>query len=87
MNNTIQLKIIDKKSVLERFSFSNSTLYLRINAGLMTPPVNLGGRRVGWPEHEVANILDAMVAGKNANYIKKLVAFLIKKRSAAWSDQ
>lgn len=62
---------------------SRSTIYLRISQGLMTKPISLGGRAVGWPSNEVAAINNARVAGKSDVEIKALVALLTSKRGEA----
>lgn len=48
----------------------------------MTPPVNLGGRSVGWPEREVAAINAALIAGKSESEIKELVRKLVSDRKS-----
>ncbi len=55
---------------------SHSTLYLRINQGLWTKPVSLGGRTVGWPASEVNALNAARIAGKNDAQIRELVVQL-----------
>lgn len=55
---------------------SRSTIYLRIAQGVFTKPVNLGGRAVGWPAHEVATLNTARIAGKRDADIRELVATL-----------
>lgn len=62
---------------------SRSTLYLRIANGVFTHPVSLGGRAVGWPEHEVAALNTAWIAGKQDREIRELVAKLEADRKAA----
>lgn len=64
---------------------SRSTLYLRISQGLWPKPVNLGGRAVGWPAHEVAAINAARIAGKSNEEIRKLVLNLETARREAFS--
>lgn len=59
---------------------SRSTIYLRISQGLFPKPVNLGGRAVGWPAHEVAAINAARIAGKSNDEIRQLVVKLEKAR-------
>lgn len=61
---------------------SRSTLYLRIAQGVFTHPVSLGGRAVGWPEHEVAALNTARIAGKPESEIRVLVAQLEAARKA-----
>lgn len=46
----------------------------------MTPPVNLGGRSVAWPEDEIIAINNALIAGKTKDEIKDLVKKLIADR-------
>ncbi len=75
-----QIRIERKPEVLNRTGFSRSTLHTRINEGLFTPAINLGGRAVGWLEHEVTVILTAMVAGKTKDEIKELVNSLVEDR-------
>jgi prophage regulatory protein len=61
---------------------SRSTLYLRISQGVFTHPVSLGGRAVGWPDHEVAALNTARIAGKRDAEIRELVAKLEAARKA-----
>lgn len=49
----------------------------------MTPPVLLGARSVGWPEHEIDAILLARIAGKTDAEIRELVAKLDAARRVA----
>lgn len=63
---------------------SRSTIYLRIQKGLWTTPVSLGGRAKGWPEKEVAAINAARIAGKTDDEIRALVQKLtVSRREAA----
>jgi prophage regulatory protein len=62
---------------------SRSTLYLRIAQGVFPHPVNLGGRAVGWPAHEVAALNAARIAGKSETEIRDLVVKLEAARKAA----
>lgn len=48
--------------VCVRTGLSRSTVYLRIANGDFPSPVSLGGRAVGWPEHEVDEWLAQKVA-------------------------
>jgi prophage regulatory protein len=61
---------------------SRSTLYLRISHGVLTRPVSLGGRAVGWPAHEVAALNAAWIAGKPATDVRELVVELEAARKA-----
>jgi prophage regulatory protein len=82
MANLVHIKIQRKTEVLTSTGFKKSTLYNRINAGLMPPPVSLaGGSSVGWIEHEVQSVIAAFCAGKSPEEIKELVKELIVQRS------
>ncbi len=60
---------------------SRSTFYSQIAEGLITKPVNIGVRAVGWPSNEIEAILNARIAGKTPNEIKALVLDLGKLRA------
>lgn len=62
---------------------SRSTLYADIQKGLYTHPVSIGARAVGWPEHEVAALNAARIAGKTDNEIRELVEKLEAARKEA----
>jgi len=61
---------------------SRSTLYLRIEQGLLTKPVSLGGRTVGWPANEVEALNAARIAGKSDAEVRELVTNLEVARKA-----
>lgn len=79
------LTILRRKQVEARTGYSRSTIYLRIAQGLMTKPVNLGARAVGWPAGEVDTLNAARVAGKSDAEIRKLVETLESARLSALS--
>lgn len=62
-----------------------STIYKEIQEGLMTPPVNIGGGRVGWPDYEAQKINQARIAGADDEQIKALVAELTAKRKTLFA--
>lgn len=81
MANLVKIRIHRKTDVLEITGFKKSTLYTRIKAGLMPPPISLGGARaVGWIDHEIQTVLAAMCAGTPPEEIKIIVQELIEKR-------
>lgn len=59
---------------------SRTTIYKKIKSGLFTKPVSIGGQRVAWPANEVQTIINARIAGKSEDEIKKLVCELELKR-------
>lgn len=73
-------KLLRLPHVLELRGKSRSAHYDDIQKGLMTPPVNLGGRSVGWPEREISAINAALIAGKSESEIKELVKKLVADR-------
>ena len=62
---------------------SRSTIYLRISQGLMTSPVNLGPRSVGWPACEIVALNAARIAGQSDEQIRTLVGRLHAERGAS----
>ncbi len=68
--------ILRLPSVKDKSGLSRSTLYLRINQGLWTKPVSLGGRAVGWPASEVGALNAARIAGQGDTEIRALVRLL-----------
>jgi prophage regulatory protein len=74
--------ILRLPAVLRERGRSRSTHYLDIQQGLFTRPVSIGARAVGWPEHEVATLNDARIAGKSDDEIRALVARLEAARKA-----
>lgn len=71
------LRLTKSKEVL---GVSRSTFYLQIAEGLITKPVQIGARAVGWPSNEIDAIQRARIAGKTHDQIKALVIELEKQR-------
>lgn len=82
-----KLRILRRPVVLDRFGIGNTCLQERINEDLIPPPINLGGRAVGWLEHEIDRVLAAFVAGRSPKYIKVLVKDLVAARVAVEEQQ
>jgi len=75
--------ILRLPAIKESTGLSRSTLYLRIEQGLLTKPVSLGGRAVGWPADEVAALNAARIAGKSNPEVRDLVEKLEAARKTA----
>jgi len=71
------------KALIVITGLSRSTIYLRISHGLLTKPVSLGGRAVGWPASEVAALNAAWIAGKSEAEVRELVITLQTARKSA----
>jgi prophage regulatory protein len=69
----MSLRILRLPEIKTKTGFSRSALYSRIQQRLMTKPISLGGRAVGWPESEIDQILAAQIAGKSNEEIFRLV--------------
>lgn len=65
----------------ESLGVSRSTFYLQIAEGLVTKPVQIGVRAVGWPSNEIEAILNARIAGNTPAEIKALVSELESQRT------
>jgi prophage regulatory protein len=59
---------------------SDASVSKAVRDGLLTKPVQLGPRSVGWPSEEVQAINAARIAGKSVADIKALVNRLHAKR-------
>lgn len=77
---TTQIIITRRAEVKQRLGIKNTCLYMRVKAGLIPPPISLGGRAVGWLQHELDIVLAAMAAGKSELVIIKLVKSLVEQR-------
>jgi prophage regulatory protein len=74
---------ISGREVDRRQRRSRSARYRNISAGLLTRPVQLGSRAVGWPEHEIEALNRARLAGADDDAIRALVDELHMQRSPA----
>lgn len=74
------LRILRIKEVLFLRGLPKATFYEQVKNKLMTPPVSLGLRSVGWPEHEVDEINRALISGASMEQIKQLVCELTAQR-------
>mgnify|MGYP000633195252 CR=1 FL=1 len=75
------ITLLRKPFVLESFGIGKTGLYRRINDGLITPPISIGGRFVAWPSNEIESLIAAQIAGKTLDEIRLLVKVLIEKRT------
>lgn len=76
----MQPEIIRLPEVSRATGLARSTVYLRIDQGLLPRPVSLGGKAVGWPVSEIFQINAARIAGKSNEEIKNLVDELENQR-------
>lgn len=77
--------ILRLPAVLRERGRSRSAHYLDIQQGLFPRPVSIGARAVGWPDHEVACINAARIAGKSEEEIRELVSRLESARTSSAS--
>ena len=76
----MDIQILRLPQVIKATGLARSTVYLRIDQGLLTRPISLGGKSVGWPASEVSQINLARIAGKSNEEIKNLVYELENQR-------
>lgn len=60
---------------------SKTSVYNAVQAGLLTKPVAIGLRSVGWPDYEVEAVTAARVAGQPDEAIRALVNKLHAQRA------
>lgn len=82
-NPKYQPRILRRPETQTIFGLGKGTIRNRIIDGLLPPPIDLGGRAVGWIESECLTVLEAMIAGKPQEQIKQLVLELVKQRNKA----
>ena len=71
------MPIMRMPAVRTSFGFGSPTsIYAAIHGGLLTHPVRIGARAVGWPSEEVDAIIAARIAGQPEDQIRELVVKL-----------
>jgi len=60
---------------------SDASVSNAVRGGLLTKPIQLGPRSVGWPDYEVKAINAARIAGKTEDDIRALVTRLHARRA------
>lgn len=63
-------RINEAKKIL---GISRSTFYLQVSKGLITKPIVIGERAVGWPSWEIDQILHARISGISTEEIRQLI--------------
>ena len=76
----MNIKIIRLPDVCKAMGLARSTVYLRVSQGLLTKPISLGGKAVGWPYEDVEEIILARIYGKTDKEISLLVQRLMDSR-------
>lgn len=76
MENQRCIKFLRIPEVEARNGYKRNTVYERVADGLLTAPCPLSGQAVGWPEHEIEEINQAILAGKTKDEIRELVVRL-----------
>ena len=80
-NPKYQPRILRRPETQTIFGLAKGTIRNRIIDGLLPPPIDLGGRAVGWIESECLIVLEAMIAGVTPVEIKALVKELVANRT------
>ncbi len=76
----MECRILKLSEVMSLSGFKRSTIYLRIKSGLITRPVQIGKRSIGWPSNEIHILIKAVIAGFSDNDIKIIVKNLEDSR-------
>ncbi len=74
------LKIIRREDVINRLGMKKTWLADNVASGLIPPPISLGSRAVGWPDHEINAVIAARAAHKSDEEVRDLVIALIEQR-------
>ena len=59
---------------------SRSTIYSRVQEGLLPPPFAIGKRARGWSASEISSVNRALISGAAEAEIKRLIFELVEKR-------
>ena len=78
--------ILRKKEIRGLYGLSITTINNRIKEGLLPPPVNLGGRAVGFISKEVQVVISAMALELPKDKILELVVQIIENRKKVFRD-
>ena len=82
----LQISIKRKSDVIARLGIGRSTLQNRINDGIFPPPISIGGRTVGWLEHEIDATIIAMLSDKPIMELRKDINKIISSRATIQSN-
>lgn len=75
------IEILRRSEVMLAFGYkSHASIYSNLKAGVLTAPINISARSVGWPRGEVQSILEARIAGHTDEQIRVLVDRLHAQR-------
>ena len=78
--------IIRRKEVEAATGYSRSTIYWRIEQGLLPKPIRLGARAVGWVASEISAVNAARIQGRSDDEIRVLVVQLHEERNTVSAD-
>jgi prophage regulatory protein len=79
-------KYLSIKDVCKRLSRGYSSIDNDVIAGLITPPVKIGGKLKFWPQFEIDTLLAARMAGKDNEEVKEIVKSLNGKRQELFNS-
>jgi prophage regulatory protein len=83
MYDLTTIAIQKKSEVLDRLNLSTYAVDCRVKNGIFPPPINLGGRSIGFIKQEVDIILQGMMLGKTINELRSLTSSLITFRQTS----
>ena len=69
----MSITIIRLPRVIDRIGRRRSAIYADIQRGVITRPVAIGRRSVGWPADEIDIIIGARVAGRGEDELRTIV--------------
>jgi len=86
MTHTTQSPFSRKPETQDLFQISKSTLHLRINEGVIAPPVPIGDRAVAFVRTEIMAVITAQIAGCSKDEIRSLVTELVAQRQSSFCE-
>ena len=83
MNTYTPLRILRKPQAMQALGLPLSTFNLRVRQRLITKPISLGARAVGWPSSEIEALVNEICRGASRERVGELVIELERRRKAS----
>lgn len=77
------LRLLRLPELCSQIGLRPTSIYARIKAGTLPPPIALAARSRAWPEHEIEAVIGSMIAGHGDDEIRALVHNLVAQRQSA----
>lgn len=73
-------RIIRLPDVIKLTGLKRSSIYIKVNEGLLPAPIKISKRAIGWPMNEIQQVVDAIISGASSEDVYQLVLKLMEER-------